>query len=84
MWNMQSGRERRSYALSGPPRGETQPGIIATSKGKAKEKMKAPTKSIHAITGLATDALNTTVIASTLEGKLYVGVNDPGMFTETL
>ena len=52
--------------------GDAKPGMIAASKGKAKEKTKAPAKSIQAITGLATDALNTTVMASTLEGKIYV------------
>ncbi|KAK1925552.1 WD-repeat protein [Papiliotrema laurentii] len=72
MWNMQSGRERRSFALTGSPPGDTKSKIIATSKtGKAKEKAKAPVRSMQAITGLVTDALNTTVIASTLEGKLY-------------
>lgn len=75
MWNMQSGRERRSFALTGSPPGDTKSKIIATSKtGKAKEKAKAPVRSMQAITGLVTDALNTTVIASTLEGKLYVSI----------
>ncbi|ORX40070.1 putative WD-repeat protein [Kockovaella imperatae] len=71
MWNMQSGKERRSFGLTGEPRGDTRPGIIASAKGKAKEKARAPVRSIQAVTGIATDALNTTVIASTLEGKLY-------------
>jgi U3 small nucleolar RNA-associated protein 21 len=68
MWNMQSGKERKAFALSGAALGNSKPKIIA-SKKKTKKTAK---KSIEAITGLATDALNTTVIASTLEGKLYV------------
>lgn len=73
MWNMQSGKERRSFALQGPAPGDTKPGIINAAKtGKSKEKAKAPVRSMQAITGLVVDALNTTVIASTLEGKLYV------------
>ncbi len=73
MWNMQSGKERRSFALDGPPPGDTKPKIINTAKnGKAKEKAKAPIRSTQAVTGLVTDSLNTSVIASTLEGKLYV------------
>ena len=72
MWNMQSGQERRSFSLTGPAPGDSKAPIIAQSKGKAKSKAKAPVKSFHAITGLATDALNTMVIAATLEGIIYV------------
>ena len=72
MWNMQSGRERRTFALNGEVRGDTKPGIIAAAKGTQKKVAKAPVKSTQAITGLVTDPLNTMVIASTLEGKLYV------------
>jgi U3 small nucleolar RNA-associated protein 21 len=72
MWNMQSGRERRSFALDGPPPGDTRPKIISASKNKSKAKAKAPVKSMQAITGVVTDVLNTMVVASTLEGKLYV------------
>ncbi|GMK53974.1 hypothetical protein CspeluHIS016_0105600 [Cutaneotrichosporon spelunceum] len=68
MWNMQSGKERKSFALSGPPPGDSKPKVMQQSKKKAK---KAGKKTIEAITGLVTDALNTTVVASTLEGKLY-------------
>ncbi len=71
MWNMQSGKERKSFRLTGPPPGDTKSKIIASSKSK-KAKVSAVKKNIQAITGLVTDALNTTVIASTLEGKLYV------------
>jgi U3 small nucleolar RNA-associated protein 21 len=70
MWNMQSGKERKSFALTGEAPGDSKPAIIA-AKSKVK-KVKEVKKTIEAITGLATDALNTTVIAGTLEGKLYV------------
>jgi U3 small nucleolar RNA-associated protein 21 len=72
MWNMQSGRERRSFALSGAAPGDTKPENMLRANGKAKAKAKATVRSMQAITGLAVDALNTTLIASTLEGKLYV------------
>jgi len=77
MWNMQSGKERRSFALSGvAPVSKAK--IIGSSKfakpqDAEKAKAKAPIRSTKAITGLVTDALNTVVVASTLEGKLYVG-----------
>lgn len=70
MWNMQSGKERKSFALSGPAPGDSKPKIIQQSKPK-KAVVKTIKKSIDAVVGLATDALNTTVIAGTLEGKLY-------------
>jgi hypothetical protein len=71
---MQSGKERRSFSLTGPPPGDSKPKIIAAAngKGKAKAKKLLAEKSIQAITGLATDTLNNVVVASTLEGKLYV------------
>jgi U3 small nucleolar RNA-associated protein 21 len=74
MWNMQSGKERRSFSLTGPPPGDSKPKIIAAAngKGKAKAKKLLAEKSIQAITGLATDTLNNVAVASTLEGKLYV------------
>lgn len=71
MWNMQSGKERRSFALTGPAPGNSKPKIISASK-VAKPKEASKTKSMQAITGLVTDSLNNTVVASTLEGKLYV------------
>jgi U3 small nucleolar RNA-associated protein 21 len=77
MWNMQSGKERRTFSLTGPPPGDSKPKIIATANGKGKAKPSkklAVEKSIQAITGLATDTLNNVVVASTLEGKLYVSV----------
>lgn len=68
---MQSGKERRSFALAGPAPGDSKPKIISSSKS-AKSKEAPKVKSMQAITGLETDALNTTVVASTLEGKLHV------------
>lgn len=77
MWNMQSGRERRSFSLAGIVTGDSKPDIIQRAKtGRAKEKAKATVRSTQAITGLVVDALNTTVTASTLEGKLYVSDTD--------
>lgn len=77
MWNMQSGKERKSFALTGAAPGDSKPKIIPQSKGMVKAKggkleRAKGSKSVQAITGLATDALNTMVIAGTLEGKLYV------------
>jgi hypothetical protein len=74
---MQSGKERRSFSLTGPPPGDSKPKIIAAAngKGKAKAKKLLAEKSIQAITGLATDTLNNVVVASTLEGNLYVSLS---------
>lgn len=69
MWNMQSGKERKSFSLTGPAPGNSKPKITAQGKAKKPKQVK---QVIQAITGLATDSLNTLVIASTLEGKLYV------------
>jgi U3 small nucleolar RNA-associated protein 21 len=82
MWNMQSGKERKSFALTGPPSGDSKPKIIAASKPKSKAKVEKA-KSVQAITGLVTDALNTTVVACTLEGKLYVGPHSVGCEVDT-
>ncbi len=76
MWNMQSGKERRSFALSGAVAGDSKPKIIAQTKPKKKTVKEE--KVIQAVTGLVTDALNTRVIASTLEGRLYVSRLDCG------
>ena len=68
---MQSGRERKSFNLTGSVAGgDTHAKII--NKTKPSTKTKAPKRLSHAVTGLATDALNTLLIASTLEGSLYV------------
>lgn len=79
MWNMQSGKERRTFSLTGPAPGDSKPKIMAQANGKVKAKTKklAVEKSIQAITGLATDTLNNVVVASTLEGKLYVRLFPP-------
>ncbi|KAL7423168.1 rRNA-processing protein utp21 [Cryptotrichosporon argae] len=69
MWNMQSGRERKSYGITGDRRGDSRPGIIERAKPKKKDR--DVRKQVTAITGIATDALNTIVVASTLEGNLY-------------
>jgi U3 small nucleolar RNA-associated protein 21 len=71
MWNMQSGKDRKSFSLTGVAPGDTKSRIIAASKPK-KTKIQPARNSKQAVTGLATDALNTMVVASTLEGKLYV------------
>lgn len=82
MFNMQSGKERKSFALSGPAPGNSKPKIIANTKPN--KKTKAVKKTIESITGLVSDALNTTVIASTLEGKLYVSRVTPRELTPVL
>ncbi|WWD04860.1 hypothetical protein V865_002931 [Kwoniella europaea PYCC6329] len=76
MYNMQSGKERRSFSLSGPAPGDSKPKIIAqsqTAKSKAVKQSVNGTasKTLEAITGIVSDALNRVVVASTLEGKLY-------------
>jgi U3 small nucleolar RNA-associated protein 21 len=58
MWNMQSGILRKTFDI-GPRYPDTE--------GKNK-----PKKVARAITGLATDALNTVVVASTLDGTINV------------
>ncbi|EIW66765.1 hypothetical protein TREMEDRAFT_45592 [Tremella mesenterica DSM 1558] len=64
MWNMQSGKHRRTYHLNG---------LLGTGTSKVTKKSKGETlrQQGAAITGLATDALNTVVVASTIEGKIY-------------
>lgn len=89
MWNMQSGKERRSFALNGAAPGDSKAKIIGASKfakpqDADKAKAKAPIRSTKAITGLVTDALNTVVVASTLEGKLYVSPTESRLLDRTL
>lgn len=60
MWNMQSGQERKTFYLSGAP-------LLKLKAGKARKAV-TPGK---AVTGLATDSLNRTVVASTLDGVLH-------------
>lgn len=65
MWNMQSGLKRKTFKVGPCP-----PAVIerlnSTSKPKASE---------HCITGLATDALNRLVVASTLDGTINVSLH---------
>jgi U3 small nucleolar RNA-associated protein 21 len=63
-WNLQSGHERRVFNLAGV----TQP--TQKSRNLARGKAVRVGKSV---TGLATDALNRCLIASTLDGNLNVG-----------
>jgi len=63
MWNMQSGIQRKSYTLGPCP-----PDVAARFySGTVK-------RSDRSITGLATDSLNSVVIASTLDGTLSVSL----------
>ncbi len=64
MWNMQSGQERKTFYLSGAP-------LLKLKAGKARKAV-TPGK---AVTGLATDSLNRTVVASTLDGVLHVSAD---------
>ena len=64
MWNMQSGIQRKSYTLGSCP-----PEVVARFySGTVK-------RSDRSITGLATDSLNSVVIASTLDGTLNVSLH---------
>lgn len=70
MWNMQSGKDRRSFSLTGPAPGDTK--ASDTQRRPKKQVNGAGAKrSLQAITGLVADTLNTMVIASTLQGGLY-------------
>jgi U3 small nucleolar RNA-associated protein 21 len=57
MWNMQSGVKRKSFQLS----------TLHRETGSLKKKL-----DVRPVTGLAMDALNTLVIASTLDGTVEV------------
>jgi hypothetical protein len=59
MWNLQSGAKRKSFAVGPSPTA-----ITRRSKGKKTEQ--------RVISGIATDSLNRTVIASTLDGTINV------------
>ncbi|KAL0946708.1 hypothetical protein HGRIS_012895 [Hohenbuehelia grisea] len=61
MWNMQSGIQRRSFAIGVCPPEASHRFHNVPGKKKAPERC---------ITGLATDALNTVLIASTLDGTI--------------
>jgi hypothetical protein len=61
LWNMQSGQERKTFYLGGAPPAKT--------KANKARKAVSPGK---AVTGLATDGMNRTLVASTLDGALHV------------
>ena len=63
MWNMQSGIQRKTYALGPCPHEVAARFYSGTVK-----------RSDRSITGLATDSLNSVVIANTLDGTLNVGL----------
>ena len=62
MWNMQSGIRRRTFQL-GPCPPDVANRIHGTNSEKQKER---------AVTGLATDPLNTTLVACTMDGTVNV------------
>ena len=64
MWNMQSGIQRKSYTLGPCP-----PEVAARFYSGAVK------RSDRSVTGLATDSLNSVMIASTLDGTLNVGLH---------
>jgi len=65
MWNMQSGIKRKSFDV-GPCPPEVTNSLRSSSKKKGGERC---------ITGLASDALNRLVIASTLDGTVNVSTD---------
>ena len=65
MWNMQSGLKRKTFKVGSCPQAVLErPNTISEPKG-----------SERSITGLATDALNRLVIASTLDGTINVSLH---------
>ena len=64
MWNMQSGLKRKKFDVGACP-----PGVSSRFNIRAVSKKQTECRSI---TGLATDALNRLVIASTLDGTINV------------
>ena len=69
MFNMQSGKERRRFALSGELLGDSKPKIMGEKQKK--KKVARPPVTLP-ITGIEADSLNTTLVASTIDGSLYV------------
>lgn len=65
MWNMQSGIHRKTYTLGPCP-----------SEVAARFYSGTVKRSDRSITGLATDSLNSVVIANTLDGTLSVGLHE--------
>jgi hypothetical protein len=62
MWNMQSGIKRKGFNVGPCP-----PEVASRSQSSGSKKRE------RCITGLATDSLNRTVVASTLDGTINVG-----------
>ena len=69
MFNMQSGKERRRFALSGEVMGDSKPKIM---EGKQKKRKGALPPVTTPITGIEADSLNTTLVVTTIDGTLYV------------
>jgi len=67
MWNMQSGLRRKKFDIGPCPSG-------VSSRFNTRSTSKKQTE-YRGVTGLATDALNRLVIASTLDGTVNVGVS---------
>ena len=65
MWNIQSGLIRKKFDVGHGP-----PGFSTRFNNRAASKRQTEYRSV---TGLATDALNRLVIASTLDGTINVG-----------
>lgn len=63
MWNMQSGMQRKTFDVGPCPPDAASRFRPQSGKKKAEER---------SVTGVATDALNRVVIASTLDGTLNV------------
>lgn len=68
MWNMQSGIQRKSFTLGPCP-----------SEVAARFYSGSVKRSERSVTGLATDSLNKTVIASTLDGTINVCLDAPAL-----
>ena len=66
MWNMQSGLKRKKFDVGPCP-----PGVSSRFNTRSTSKTRIV---YRGVTGLATDALNRLVIASTLDGTINVGV----------
>jgi U3 small nucleolar RNA-associated protein 21 len=66
LWNLQSGQQRKTYQLEGVP------APVLGKGGKKVGKVVKGKKTGSSVTGLYTDALNTVLVASTLDGKLSV------------
>lgn len=65
MWNMQSGLRRKKFNVGPCPPGVSGRFNIRSISEKQTE--------YRSVTGLATDALNRLVVASTLDGTINVG-----------